>query len=401
MTREQLGLSPDDESEPNAEADAQPNTVPARRTRAPRQVEQFPDDEERILATLRTMPPDARTRLKRVNDSTKRFETHGILSPDEVSSEWVAKRFGGGKYVVEVLERNARGQEVVKTSATWYIPGPYLGVGPGLPGINASASARAADAPQVAGSTPGVGGAPVATRELIDSAMTSRLLDILNRDRSPGMDWNGVAAMIGALGAIATPIIVALLERKGDDPALAEIRRELAAFKNRGPAAGAINDATKSIKDILALKELLTPSEVPGASTGERVLAALPQILAALNPGAAAPAAAIAPASDGSATPQPAPAGPMTLDDMLKAFKDQLLHLARSGWEPDFCASFVVRALPQEYAGMLAEFLHKPDAQAIAIRAIPELATFETWLPEFLRELRAEMNPTDDEDAEQ
>lgn len=388
-----------DERGPNDGPNDVPDAVPGAR-RGKRQDSIFPDDEARVRDALDKLPPDTRTRIKRVNDLTKRYETHGILSPEEVSTEWVAKRFGGGRYIIEVLRRADSGKEVIDTTATWHIPGKYLGVGDGLPGINEQPNGGA-QAPI----GPGGHSAPIATRELIDSALASRVMDLLARDNKPAVNWEGVAAMLGAIGTIVSPVIVAMVERSRDrasDP-LDEIRRELTALKNKpGPTSGALNDAMKGVKQILELKELVAPDGGGKASATERLVELLPGVLEAFAGRRVAPPVdqdnqtmtieqpperpSLGAMPDG-ATPSTVPA----YKQLLQAYASQLVGIARAGWEPDFSAELVARLVPNEYGGLLKELLRKPDAVALVTEAIPELAQYESWLPDFVKELRAQL----------
>ena len=395
------------ENEPSDEPEHEPATKPM--------PNQYPDDEERIRDALRKLPPDTRTRLKRLNETTKRREPHGILSPDEVTSEWVARRFGGGRYIIEILQRNDQGIEVIKTSAYWDIPGPYKGVGRGLPGIDDVVQAGPGQQPTDAPSS----GRPVPTRELIDSALASRVMEVISREpQRNSMDLAGIAAVVTALGAIASPIIVKLMER-GPDPALERIQHQLDAMRNApGPTSSALHDALRGVRDIMSMKDLLTPDSGGGkVSMQERLMEALPDLIAAFTgKGAATPASP--PPQLGSGAPDAGPTaasaaetptvvadGKPPWEQLLKGFRDQLLYLANSGWEPEYCADLVGRTMPTEYAGLLTEFLKKPDAIALIRATITEMSAFETWLPEFVKELRTTMlgdeDDKDDEKAEE
>lgn len=389
---------------PDIGTDARP------RGKAPRNAPQYPDEEQKVAAILERMPPDTRIRLKRVNDLTKKWEIHGILSPVEANTEWLARRFGGGDYRLEILERNERGQEVVKNTAQFVVPGKYIGVGnKGLPGISD-------DAPTATTTTsaPGERGDRMPTRELLDSAMATRFLELLNRDsRNTGTNWEGVAAMITAAGALVTPLLVPVIERMLDnrgrtDPAIDEIRRELQAMRNQpGPTTGALHDATRGIREVMALVKLVQPgADAEKPSALERAMELLPAAISAMT-GRPMPAAEQPPADPAAlpAAPSDAPAGITNADGtanwtaIFGAYRDQLLNMASNGWEPDYCAELVTRILPPEYNGLLIEFLQKPAAESLDLihQAIPELRAFTKWTPDFLTELRGMMLPEADE----
>ena len=363
---------------------------------------ELPDEESRVIAKLRTMPPDTRTKIWRVDERTKDWQTHGVLSPDEVSSEWISKRFGGGVYKIRVVDRE-KGPHVFAITSTWTIPGPYKGVGRGLPGIDDQPPG-----PGEAAEPAPVRDGRVPTRELLDNALASRVMDILNRDTRPSMDWTGLAAMITAVGGILAPVIERMVDRKpGADPMLTDIRDELRAMREKpGPTSTALADALHGVRDVIRLRDVLdgrNPGEGKAASMEERIVGMVPDILAAFT-GKTPPAQlAPAPIADGQHPPVPAQGidGTPPWERLLVSFRDQLLYMANNGWEPEYCAELVQRALPGEHVGLLVEFLQKPDAEAreIVVRAIPELGAFEKWVPAFLAELRRLMLP-DESDEE-
>jgi hypothetical protein len=390
---------------PGADPDEAPDIAPA--SKPLRTAPQFLDDEERLVAELRKMPPDARTRLKRVNDLTKRYETHAILAPDEVTTEWIGKRFGGGRYLVEVLERNDKRQEVVRASATWIIPGPYLGVGAGLPGINEKANANPMD-PDVVARHPSN---PMPTRELFDSVLATRAMEIIQQDRRPeaaskGTDLVGLAAIITAAGAILSPIVAKLLDR-GPDPALERVERELRAMRAApGPAAGALADAMKGIREVVSLRDTLDGVSGGKVSTVDRILEALPGVMDAFRgrgvapqPAPAAPLPQLSPGAPLVSVASPGAEDRPPLQALLFNFREQVLFMANNAWEPEYAADLVQRAVPSEALGLLTEFLQRPDADAILVQTIPELGAFEKWRPAFLAECRRLLTTPEDDDG--
>lgn len=396
----------------DTEADEGTGTATTKR-RTPKTPPQYPDEEERVRNLLDKMPPDARIRLKRVNDLTKKWEIHGVLTPAETSSEWIARRFGGGDYRIEIMQRNDAGTEVVKNTAQFIIPGKYKGAQNGLPGIDEPPTATTTTTRERSD-----GERPVATRELIDSAMASRVMDLLSHDnrRDKGTDWVGVAAMMTAAGAIVTPLLVPVLERmlKGKperDPAIEALRDELRAMRAApGPTAGALHDATRGIREVMALMKLVTPGGEEKVSTAEKLMEMLPAALSAFT---------------GRPLPTPVGEGPPTGDapraiaeaehtmglnadgtanwtEIFSTYSAQLVGMASNGWEPDYSAELVSRSIPSSFNGLLLEFLQKPEADALELlhTAIPELRAYTSWTPKFLSELRGMMLPEVDEDED-
>lgn len=360
------------------------------------------DEESRIIEHLATQPPDTRTRVYRVDDSTKTWQEHGILSPEEVNQEWIARRWGGGTYHIRVIDI-AKGPHRYSATSTWTIPGPYKGVGAGVYGLGEPApAAGAASAP--------AGNGRVDIREVVDGAMATRFMDLLARDHRPSLDLGGIAAIITAFGTLALPVLTKMMNR-GPDPMLEEIRRQLEAMRNRpGPAVGAMDEMMQGIEKVLKLREAL---EGAGGSDRkipfeERLLNVLPDVLSAMGGRRAAPAGeepppmTEIPGTPAGAAPATTPAVPGTppWSAMLLNFRDQLFYLAQSGWEPDYCAELVQRTMPTEYVGLLTEFLRRDDAQAILLQTIPELGTYEKWLPAFLEECRAMIVGGDESEEE-
>ena len=360
------------------------------------------DDEARIRAALDTLPPDTRVRLYRLNDFTKRRETHGILAPDQTSSEWIARRFGGGRYIVEVLKRNEHGRELVGHGAIWDIPGPYKGVGRGLPGIDAPVNDAAADTDRATAPGSEPPGRPMPTRELIDSALAARVMDVLNRDQRPALDLNGVAALVTA----AMPVLEKLLAPKAptSDPLLRELLVELRADRARTPAAGptasALHDATRGIREVLQLRDaLMPPTSEDKMSMADKLVNALPNLVAAFRGTPLPPPVPELPPGEAPVVSLTNPDGTPSWDVILGGFHDQLLSMASNGWEPDYSAELVMRVLPVEYTGLLNEFLAKPEAEALTIlhQAVPELRGYTQWTPDFLAGLR-KLNATEEAD---
>ncbi|HEX3698915.1 MAG TPA: hypothetical protein VH374_26330 [Polyangia bacterium] len=405
MARATLAIPPDDV--PDDTPDDPPTPVGAEAL----------DDEARIREYLAKLPPDTRTKLYRVDDFTKRWVIHGVLAPHEVTMEYVARMFGGGTYQVVVMRKSKEGGEISGSKARWLIPGRYKGVHDGLPGID-QPSAPADDPLPSAPSDD----RPPNTREWLDGILASRAIDVL-KGGNRGSDMAGMAAVITAVAAAVTPLLAPVVAKladggKGDAlrDELADLKAELRALRNApGPAQSALGDALKGVREIAELRELFGERGGGKESLVDKLLAAAPGVLDAMtqrNAPAAPPLAGppmtpgisveVAPGAplETTAPMTPAPKGPTQWHDLLRLYRDQLLHMANMRWEPDFCADMVVRVMPPEQQGLLAEFVQRDDAQTIATEAVPELATFATWTPAFLSELRARVDEHTDEDDE-
>ena len=389
--------SPDETSDDPSGSSSEP-TVVRPLTARQRAAGQPLDEEARIIAHLATLPPDTRTRVYRTEEGTKVWQEVGILSPSEVNQEWIARRWGGGTYQIRVIDIT-RGPHIYSATSTWIIPGPYKGVGSGVYGLGEPQ-------PAPAGSPDAGTGRPMPTRELFDSVLATRAMEIIQQDRrdvptSKGPDLVGLAAVITACGAILSPVILKLLSR-GPDPALERLEREVRAIRAQpGPAASALADAMKGIREVVSLRDTLDGVSGGKASTVERLLDLVPAVLEAWQGRAAAPAPGAPPVPAPSAplqlvrdTPGGAPGGP-TVDPsrppweaLLLSFRDQLLYMANNGWEPEYCADLVQRTVPADFMGILTEYLQRDDADAILVATIPELGAFAKWRPAFLAECK-------------
>ena len=364
------------------------------------------DEEARIIAHLATLPPDTRTRVYRTEEGTKVWQEVGILAPSEVNQEWIARRWGGGTYQIRVIDIS-KGPHIYSATSTWLIPGPYKGVGTGVYGLGEPAAA-AAPVSEASGRV-------MPTRELFDSVLATRAMEIIQQDRRveapKGPDLTGLAAIITAAGAIISPIIAKLLDR-GPDPALEQLAREVRAIRAApGPAAGALADAMKGIREVVSLRDTLDGTTGGKQTAAEKLIDLVPGILDAwAGRRAAAPLNAPEnapghPAQLGSGSPVPgapagatAPVGPPWVP-LLTHFREQLLFMANNAWEPEYCAELVQRAIPAETMGLLVEFVQREDADALLVETIPELAAFAKWRPAFLAECRRLLLAPDEDEA--
>lgn len=361
-------------------------------------------------------PTQTRVRMMR-EAANKKWEFHGYLSTDEAGPERVAEMFGGGRYLVQLVTAQAEGPSRIKETKLIVIPGAYRPpVGP-LPGMQAATYPEARPAPARG---PGPGAAEVdawtlatqrmqagllTPREALDQATVAQLLELTKTTRGNAPNW----------GELLVQLVPLVLERvmtpRGGDEVSAKLDRLIAvmeAQRQQGPVASSFADLTQAIEQVMGIRERLAEAG-SGKSDDEegggmlKMAMELVKTLAAAGQaqGAAAPAGSripgkvevpVAPSPD--TTPGP---GVPLWKQLLGHYRAQLLDAARRGLSPSLVSDIILNYLPSEYAGVLQEFLARPDADQVVIQEIPELAEFQSWNRKLWTDLRGAVSDQADE----
>ena len=351
-------------------------------------------------------PGNSRVRIMREGDD-KRWVTHGYLATDEAGPEKVAELFGGGKWMAQLISAAETGRQQVMRSVVFRVPGPYRPPTGPLPGTAPAVPVLAPGAPA---STSG-GGADallsaiqrgnLSPREALDQAMVAQLLEISRVRQQGAPDWAGVLTAV-------LPAIVEALFRRGPDPQMVAMleRMEAKLSQQGGPVSSGIGDITKAIEQLLSVRDRLRDSSDEGRSgdgegnggllkEGLGLIQTLIQAQGAMatGPGPAGPSRIPGKVEVPAMTPAPVPApdpGPARplWQQLMQRHRGQLVDAARRGLPVEFVADMVMNYLPAEYVGVLTEFLARPDAAAVAMQEIPELAEFPKWNEKFWESLK-------------
>lgn len=358
-------------------------------------------------------PGNSRVRIMREGDD-KRWVTHGYLATDEAGPEKVAELFGGGKWMAQLISAGETGRAQVMRSVVFRVPGPYrppTGPLPGtapavpvvMPGAPAAPSGGSGGIAAVESLLSSMQRGNLSPREALDQAMVAQLLEISRVRQQGAPDWAGVLTAV-------LPSLVEVLFRRGPDPQMVAMleRMEAKLSQQGGPVSSGIGDITKAIEQLLSVRDRLRDSSDEGRSgDGEgnggllkeglgliqTLLQAQAQGAMATGPGPAGPSRIPGKVEVPAMTPAPVPApdpGPARplWQQLMQRHRGQLVDAARRGLPVEFVADMVMNYLPAEYVGVLTEFLARPDAAAVAMQEIPELAEFPKWNEKFWGSLK-------------
>ena len=366
-------------------------------------------------------PGNSRVRIMREGED-KRWVTHGYLATDEAGPEKVSELFGGGKWMAQLISAGETGRQEVRRSIVFRVPGPYRPPTGPLPGTTPPVPVLTPGAPNPGGSG-GVAAVEsllssfqrgnLSPREALDQAMVAQLLEISRVRQQGAPDWAGVLTAV-------LPTVLEVVFRRGPDPQTAAMLERLEAKLSQqgGPVSSGIGDITKAIEQLLSVRDRLRDvgDEGRGESEGsggllkeglgllQTLLQAQAQGAVATGPGPAGPSRipgkVEVPVMAPTPTPDAAPARPLW-QQLMQRHRGQLVDAARRGLPVGFVADMVMNYLPAEYVGVLTEFLGRPDAAAVAMQEIPELAEFPRWNEGFWLALREGMQEDEGDEGDE
>jgi len=188
-------------------------------------------------------------------------------------------------------------------------------------------------------------------------------------------------------------MVTAMTAGKGDGIGLKELMPLLTEKTGN-------SDVTALIKGLKELKEL---SQDPPEGTGDPILDSVPRVVDMLGHFAASRQGAPAPVPTPQALPPGQPAQPQPTiplwAQLLQSQKRSLLSVASRGADPEWAAQAAVALMPEQYVGVLKEFIAAPEHVSLAVQAIPELGNFPQWTQKFFAAVAEELSDdTDDED---
>lgn len=327
--------------------------------------------------------PDARVRLYREDDLSKKWIYHGLLAADEATEQLVVDLFGGGRWVVQLIGVDPEsGKQRIQGTRSTKIPGPYRPPRGELPGN------KVVTVPVAAISEgPVRGGERVPVNDVLNTVLVDRVLDVVQRSQR-GQE-SGPPAWIEPMLRLLAPVIERVLDRpqQRDDPErtrildeLRDLRRDVAERDRPGPAASGIADAVEAVKSLIGVKDLLegrdpNPDAAMWNGFGKLAEAALRSV----------PGTPALPAPGPVETREPMP----LWQQLLVRNKGYLLDAAMRGDDAADVADLAARLLPANVVGVAVEFVQQPNALDLTGQAIPELLQFPAWTQTFLGAFRA------------
>jgi hypothetical protein len=396
-----------------------------------------PDDyTTEVLEQMEDVPErEPLARVQREDPETGKLKLVGRFPPDQVTEEFIMRKFGGGRYIVQVYGirksdgkfgyvkgRGAR-KEIIIDEAIY----PFKG-GQGLRG-----DVRDGPPPE-----------DEDTKFLVKNQLMEMMRDQAEARQhtasmmmtmmkmmadSTAAQTQAMAAMVSSLRsdksglADVMPVLVAALNGRGDPLDLAA---KLVALTKQGETAGGLN----GIETVLSLAERLaqrlngTPDE-PDADTqwinvvkemGPEALRLLRSVVerrvpADVEPGIP-PRRAVAPTPNPAlgAVPSPAPAPSsapaMPTDEWTPiegVIRQHLLPLATRGVPAHRVAGLVLALATDEQVATLRELVAHDDIADIFVARFPEFQARRVWLDDFIGALADELLGDDiaSEDEEQ
>lgn len=333
--------------------------------------------------------PLNRIRVQRQDDFSRKVVLHGYMGYDEQTEARVAELWGGGKYIVCMVETNEQGYSMIKRRKEITILGAYKPPA-GLYGLSVPVTGTGREGGE-RGAV--VAGAPVALspsldlsrmspREAIEAAQVSQLLEItkMGREVRAGTDW---AKLLPLFLPVVESVLTRVLAPRGENEIVAAVRALEAKLGNQpGPAQSQLGDILKAIDQVMGVREGLraAAAEEPKETDSMQLVAKILDMVttAQRRDGPEPPPASRVSGKVEVPVPVTGPA-PQLWQQMLRHYAPQLLGAARSGKDPEFMAEVAVQFMPADMTGVAIEFVQRPDAAAVACQEIPALAEFPAW----------------------
>lgn len=344
------------------------------------------------------VPGLERVKVFREDERTKKPVFHGNLSVDEATVDRVTELFGGGKYVLRATTRDGNGAEVFATSRTLAIPGPYKPVTGPLPGVGVAVPV--AGAPVVAMHSQG---SPSEIRELMESALAGKLMDLLKPTApvpvAPPMDW---AKMLAAVGTLITAVTPLLESRNKGEPMLMtlvqQLRDEVQSVKNAPtPQQSSMRDLLSTIRGMAELKDVLgggtggEPKEEGGDKMWDLAAKALAVFTGQQPPGQPV-------GTDPAIAGHIAPPTMAPWQQLLTEYAPRLVDSAQRAIEAELVAELVARYVPEQQRGTLMELVQQPNTAELIVSVVPAMANYPAWLAQFVAACKEELLPTEESD---
>lgn len=350
---------------------------------------------------------DANVRVLRQMEDSQKWILQGTMAWDVAGQDAVTEAFGGGRYLVQLVGADDRGVRGIRKSQVYRFPGAYKP--PQQIKNTAGAPAGIGVQPTQRIGTMGDGGAgDVSPSQALNVALVDSVIGLMKtmKEAPPprGMDWGPIlAAVMPVLGTVLTK----LLDGKKDEPMLRQMQAlqdEMAKLRDRpGPAANAITDALAGIERIVKVSSSIRDmSATPEGETsiwgalGKEALSLLANAQRNQHQPQGAPTAAL----PAPGVPTPVSTAPLW-QQLLMSQRARLLDAASRGLDADMVADFAINFLPEQYVGVMTEFLQRPDAATVMQQVIPDLTNFPLWTDNLIVAMRAAMFGGDQGDTEE
>jgi hypothetical protein len=399
--------------------------------------------EEQIQAAVESEGQGADALVYRADPSTGKEAFLDRVSAEMISSEWLGKEYGGGKYRVQFRKPGPNGGNV-------YARQQRYEVDPAIP----PKPPRWARTPAASGDVRNADGSPAGASPGMDAVLSSGILSLFQQQQENSRmqaDWfrstieskskspNIVEILVAAAPILA--IVKELFQSRAvvapttpaKDPI--ELAKELLELRGT-PVEG--KGAVAQLKEVLELRELL--SGLGGAADAEDPMIKLigmlgPQIIDAIKnaqtidatKAAGTPATtsrsearAVPPARELAQPPrvvspasEPAPAAQPTTQsegasamDMATFYIGQrlpkIIKLAEAGKNPDLYAQLEEDILPEAFKDAAREFVSQENFIDKIFEAYPHLNAHHDWMEDFFDTFAAallgELEVDDDEE---
>lgn len=360
---------------------------------------------------------DAYVLVYRRNDLTQGWEVHGRLDPRDAEPDTIAARFGGGKYKLQLKDKDESGSMDIRETHQIQIPGVYRPPRE-LPGLTPDPVA----APKAEVGTLPAGEGKTGTSDILSAGilqlfqsmqqandMNNKILTaaLADRNTGPRTDWGELLRVV-APGLFA--LLTAILTREkdeGKDPL--ELARDLVTMMQQSqPKQSPMAEAVAAVKDLIAAKDML---DSPAAEPADPLTATLPKLAEILlteqnrrqGPRTGSPAGPVAPAplqlvKEGPMPPTPPVPGP-AWKQLLQVHGGRLLEEAAIDRDPAFLAELIVTYSGPADHQALVELLSLPDGEAQLVQMVPGLGAYNAWRTELCQALRIELGMIPDPDA--
>jgi hypothetical protein len=398
--------------------------------------------DEQIQTAIESEAQGADALIYRADPSTGKEAFLDRVSAEMVSSEWLGKEYGGGKYRVQFRKPGPNGGQS-------YAGQKRFEVDPAIP----PKPPRWARTPAVSGDVRNADGSPAGASPGMDAVLSSGILSLFQQQQENSRmqaDWfrsmmeqrskaPGLVEIMVAAAPLLT-IIKDLIARPAPVPVPTkdpiELAKELLELRGATPATEA-KGAVAQLKEVLELRELL--SGLGGGADAEDPMIKLvgmlgPQIIDAIKnaqsidaqraatsapatasrpalPSTPAPAMSPAPGSGeaaGAASEpgaQTQPTGDQSPMDMAQAYigarLPKLIKLAQAKKNPDLYAQLEEDILPEAFKDAARVFVSQENYLDQIFAGYPHLNEHRQWFEDFFDTFRAALMGELEEDFEE
>lgn len=383
---------------------------------------------------------EPRATIKRLNDSDGKYAMLDSVDATNVTEEWVAKNYGGGKYRVLIHGPTVGGRwgyigsETYEIDASIPFRGSMMGRAPRATIHNPDGTIAGSGADDMAMlmKTQIVelvqSSADLRQRDReASSTQTAMLMKMMDESSKRSAEFMQLMltmmsakptgpSIVELLGAIS-PLLAPLLGSRKDPMDMAMQLMTLTGNKGGGSQLTEIISAVKELRETAGL---FGPAErePEDSSLLGTITRMAPQLLTMLSQQKVAEVAGQPPvvAAPVAFQPNPPAESPMMVaapvvgaaegDDvglvtmMLKPYASMLVERAMADDDPHDLGYSVALMIPMTVRNAVAAFIAQENAAAEVIAAIPALAPYPAWVGEFIEGVRERFNPSEDEDGD-